>query len=110
MFRRKGVRSMTSEDQHGSAGTAVSSATTVTFGKPGTEAASFQSSHLSARSFEDILTRLRKEIEGAGLRVLNEIDPQKALRGIGRSTGGSRLIFFSSRAGCTRVGDGLERN
>ncbi len=85
---------MTSEDQHGSAGTAVSSATTVTFGKPGTEAASFQSSHLSTRSFEDVLTRLRKEIEGAGLRVLNEIDPQKALRGIGRSTGGLRLIFF----------------
>jgi uncharacterized protein (DUF302 family) len=94
MFRRKGVRSMMSEDQHGRAGTAVSSATTVTFGNPGTEAASFQSSQLSTRTFEDVLTRLRKEIEGAGLRVLSEIDPQKALQGIGRSTRGSRLIFF----------------
>jgi uncharacterized protein (DUF302 family) len=79
---------MMSEDQHGRAGTAVSSATTVTFGNPGTEAASFQSSQLSTRTFEDVLTRLRKEIEGAGLRVLNEIDPQKALQGIGRSTRG----------------------
>jgi len=83
-----------SQDQHSSASAAVSGATTVTFGKPGTEAASFQSSHLSTRSFEEVLSRLRKEIAGAGLRVLNEIDPQKALQGIGRSIGGSRLIFF----------------
>jgi uncharacterized protein (DUF302 family) len=37
---------------------------------------------------------LRNEIQGAGLRVLNEIDPQKAVQGIGRSMGGLRLIFF----------------
>jgi uncharacterized protein (DUF302 family) len=85
---------MMSQDQHGSAGTAVGSAITVTLGKPGTEAASFQSSHLSARSFEEVLARLRNEIQGAGLRVLNEIDPQKAVQGIGRSMGGLRLIFF----------------
>jgi uncharacterized protein (DUF302 family) len=85
---------MMSEDQRGSASAAVASATTVTYGKPGTDAASFQSSHLSTRSFEEVLTRLRNEIEGAGLRVLNEIDPQKAVQGFGRSMGGSRLIFF----------------
>jgi uncharacterized protein (DUF302 family) len=85
---------MMSEDQHGSTSATVGSASTVTFGKPGAEAASFQISHLSPRSFEEVLNRLRKEIEGAGLRVLNEIDPQKALQGIGRSIGGSRLIFF----------------
>jgi uncharacterized protein (DUF302 family) len=85
---------MMSEDQHGSTSTAVGNATTVTFGKPGTEAASFHSSRLSTRSFEEVLTRLRKEIEGAGLRVLNEIDPQKAVQGFGRSMGGLRLIFF----------------
>ena len=84
---------MMSQDQHDST-SAVGSATTVTYGKPGTEAASFQSSHLSMRSFEDVLTRLRNEIQGAGLRVLNEIDPQKAVQGIGRSMGGLRLIFF----------------
>jgi uncharacterized protein (DUF302 family) len=83
-----------SEDTFGSARPAVGSATTVTFGKPGAEAASFQSSQLSTRSFEDVLSSLRKEIEGAGLRVLNEIDPQKAVQGIGRSMGGLRLIFF----------------
>jgi uncharacterized protein (DUF302 family) len=85
---------MMSEDQHGSTSAAVDSATNVTYGNPGTEAASFQSSHLSTRSFEEVLTRLRKEIEGAGLRVLNEIDPQKAVQGFGRSMGGLRLIFF----------------
>jgi uncharacterized protein (DUF302 family) len=85
---------MMSEDQHGGTSAAVAGATTVTFGKPGAEAASFQSSYLSTRSFEEVLTRLRKEIEGAGLRVLNEIDPQKAVQGFGRSMGGLRLIFF----------------
>lgn len=85
---------MMSEGQHGSTSTAVAGATTVTFGKPGTEPVSFQSSHLSTRSFDEVLTRLRKEIEGAGLRVLNEIDAQKALQGVGRATGGLRLIFF----------------
>jgi uncharacterized protein (DUF302 family) len=85
---------MMSEDQPGGASATVTSATTVTFGKPGAETASFQSSHLSTRSFEEVLTSLRKEIEGAGLRVLNEIDPQKAVQGIGRSMGGLRLIFF----------------
>jgi uncharacterized protein (DUF302 family) len=85
---------MMSEGQHASANAALDSATTVTFGKPATEAASFQSSQLSTRSFEEVLTRLRNEIQGAGLRVLNEIDPQKAVQGIGRSMGGLRLIFF----------------
>jgi uncharacterized protein (DUF302 family) len=94
MFHRKGVSSMMSEDQHGNASAVVGSATTVSFGKPGMEAPSFQTSHLSKRSFEEVLSRLRKEIDGAGLRVLNEIDPQKAVQGIGRSMGGLRLIFF----------------
>ena len=85
---------MMSEDHHGSTSAAVAGATTVTFGRPGEGAASFQSNHFSTRSFEEVLTRLRKEIEGAGLRVLNEIDAQKALQGIGRSIGGLRLIFF----------------
>jgi predicted sulfurtransferase len=71
MFHLKGVRPMMSQDQLGSA-------ITVTLGKPGTEAASFQSSHLGTRSFEEVLARLRNEIQGAGLRVLNEIDPQKS--------------------------------
>jgi uncharacterized protein (DUF302 family) len=85
---------MMSEDQRGSESAAVASAATVAYGKPGPNAASFQSSHLSTRSFDEVLTSLRNEIEGAGLRVLNEIDPQKAVQGFGRSMGGSRLIFF----------------
>jgi uncharacterized protein (DUF302 family) len=83
-----------SEHQHGSTGAAVGSSTAVTLGKPGTEAPAFQSSHLSTHSFEDVLSSLRKEIQSAGLRVLNEIDPQKAVQGIDRSMGGLRLISF----------------
>ena len=77
-----------------SASETIGSASAVTFGEPGTAAASFQSSHLSRRSFDEVIARLRKEIDGAGLRLLHEIDPQKALQGIGQSIGGSRLIFF----------------
>lgn len=94
-----------SEEQHGSTSAAVAGATTVTYGKPGTEAASFQSSHLSTRSFEEVLTRLRKEIEGAGLRALNEIDPQKAVQGFGRSMGGLRLILLPGLAGSSGHGN-----
>jgi hypothetical protein len=52
---------MMGEEQHGSA-TAAGCGQAVAYGKPGPEAASFQSSHLSKRSFEDVLTRLRNEI------------------------------------------------
>ena len=85
---------MAREDQHGGASAVTGGVSQVTLGKPGTEAASFQISHLSTRSFDEVVTSLRKEIDGAGLRVLQEIDPQKALQGIGQSIGGSRLIFF----------------
>ena len=59
MFHRKGVSSMMSEDQHGNASAVVGSATTVSFGKPGMEAPSFQTSHLSKRSFEEVLSARR---------------------------------------------------
>lgn len=88
------MRQMMSENQGSSASATVGSSPTVTFGEPGRAAGSFQSSHLSTRSFDEVIARLRKEIEGAGLRLLHEIDPQKALQGIGQLIGGSRLIFF----------------
>jgi uncharacterized protein (DUF302 family) len=66
----------------------------VAFGGPSTAGSSFQTSHLSTRSFDEVLARLQKEIDHAGLKLLHEIDPQKALQGIGQSIGGSRLIFF----------------
>lgn len=66
----------------------------VTFGEPGTASAAYQISHLSTRSFDEVVIRLRKEIDRAGLRLLHEIDPQKAVQGIGQCIGGSRLIFF----------------
>jgi uncharacterized protein (DUF302 family) len=81
-----------SEDQRGRASTAT--AGEVVYGKPGTEAASFQTSRVSTRGFDEVVETLRKQIVGAGLRVLQEIDPQKAVQGIGQSIGGSRLIFF----------------
>lgn len=64
------------------------------FGKPGTEAETFQFSHVSKRPFEDVLASLRREIDGAGMKVLHEIDPQGALQGFGQTIGGSRLVFF----------------
>jgi uncharacterized protein (DUF302 family) len=85
---------MISENQSSSASAAMGSASAVTFGEPGRAAASFQSSHLSTRSFDEVIASLRKEIDRAGLKLLHEIDPQKALQGIGQLIGGSRLIFF----------------
>jgi uncharacterized protein (DUF302 family) len=85
---------MISENQSSGASATMGSASAVTFGEPGTAPASFQSSHLSTRSFDEVIARLRKEIEGAGLKLLHEIDPQKALQGIGQLISGSRLIFF----------------
>jgi len=64
------------------------------FGKPGTEAETFQRSHVSKRPFEDVLSSLRREIDGAGMKVLHEIDPQGALQSVGQAIGGSRLVFF----------------
>ncbi len=66
----------------------------VQFGQPGATTEQFQSSQVTQRPFDDVVATVRGEIERAGLRVLNEIDPQKALEGIDRTIGGSRLIFF----------------
>jgi len=64
------------------------------FGEPGTQAGTFQISHVSKRPFEEVLASLRREIDGAGMRVLHEIDPQGALKNVGQTIGGSRLVFF----------------
>ncbi len=64
------------------------------FGKPGTQAETFQRSHVSKRPFEDVLSSLRREIDGAGMKVLHEIDPQGALQSVGQTIGSSRLVFF----------------
>ncbi len=63
-------------------------------GAPGAAADGFQYSRVSKRAFEDVLTALRTGIESAGMRVLHEIDPQKALAGAGQTIDGSRLLFF----------------
>jgi uncharacterized protein (DUF302 family) len=85
---------MMTQNQGSGASAAMGSASTVTFGKPGTAAASFQTSHVSTRSFDEVLASLRKEIDGAGLKLLHEIDPQKAVQGVGQSIGGLMLLFF----------------
>jgi uncharacterized protein (DUF302 family) len=85
---------MSSENRSSGVSATMGSASTVSFGEPGTATASFQSSQLSTRSFDEVIARLRTEIDRAGLKLLHEIDPQKALQGIGQSIGGSRLIFF----------------
>ena len=71
-----------------------SSEAVLAFGSPGAAAGGFQYSQVSARPFEDVLGALRAAIEAAGMRVLHEIDPQKALAGAGQTINGSRLIFF----------------
>ena len=66
----------------------------VRFGQPGTAADTFQRSAISRRSFDDVLATLRQAIEEAGMKVLQEIDPQKALASFGHVIDGSRLVFF----------------
>jgi len=63
-------------------------------GHPGLQADAFQHSATSTRPFDDVLVALRREIDDAGMKVLHEIDPQGALKGVGQTTGGSRLVFF----------------
>ena len=64
------------------------------FGASGFEADAFQRSRATQRPFAEVVASLRREIETAGMKVLHEIDPQAALRGIGEEIGGCRLLFF----------------
>jgi len=64
------------------------------YGHPGTQADLFQHSASSTRPFADVLAALHREIDGAGMKVLHEIDPQSALKSVGQIIGGSRLVFF----------------
>lgn len=67
---------------------------TLKFGEPGTAAEAFQLGRISKRGFEDVLSALRREIDGAGMKVLHEIDAQAALQSTGETIGGLRLVFF----------------
>lgn len=67
---------------------------TLVLGHPGAATAEFQLDVTSRRPFPEALAVLRQAIDGAGMRVLQEIDPQEALRGIDRTIGGARLLFF----------------
>ena len=64
------------------------------FGQPGTPAAEFQLDVTSRRPFPEVLAALRQAINEAGMKVLQEIDPQGALRSIDQVIGGARLLFF----------------
>ncbi len=67
---------------------------TLVFGQPGTDAAALQLDVTSRRPFSEVLTALRQAIDGAGMKVLHEIDPQGALRSVDQVIGGARLLFF----------------
>lgn len=56
--------------------------------------ADFQHARTSTLPFEDVLVRLRHEIEAAGLWVLHEIDPQKVLQRGRHAIGPARQILF----------------
>ena len=64
------------------------------FGAVGAEAEAFQYAATSSRAFSDVLASVVAEIDRAGLKLLQEIDVQKALAGAGRVVGGFRLLFF----------------
>ncbi len=72
----------------------MSDVISVQLGEPGTTAKAFHYGRVSSRPFEDVVAALRAEIDGRGLKLLNEIDPQRVLAGLGRSIDGSRLLFF----------------
>ncbi len=64
------------------------------FGQPSTAAAEFQLEMTSKRAFPEVVDALRQAIDQAGMKVLQEIDPQGALRSIDQVIGGARLLFF----------------
>ena len=66
----------------------------VQFGPIGTETETFQLIRTTARPFQHVLEAVRNEIAAAGMKVLNEIDPQAALQGFGHTIGAARLVFF----------------
>lgn len=84
------------------------------FGAVGAEAEAFQYAVTSTRTFDKVLLSLATEIDSVGLRLLQEIDVQKALAEAGRTTGGFRLLFFfhprsrdpGDLGGCERNGRG----
>ncbi len=73
------------------------------FGAVGAEAEAFQYAVTSTRTFDKVLLSLATEIDSVGLRLLQEIDVQKALAEAGRTTGGFRLLFFFHPALVIRV-------
>ncbi len=81
----------------------MSSQPDLTFGAVGAPVEAFQYEATSKRSFAAVLSSLAAEIDRAGLRLLQEIDVQGALAGVGRSTGGFRLLFFFHPALVIRV-------
>lgn len=46
---------------------------TLQFGPPGVHVAAIQHSACPTRAFEEVLTALRRGLDGVGMRVLNEI-------------------------------------
>jgi uncharacterized protein (DUF302 family) len=66
----------------------------VSYGKAGEAAASFQRSISTAEPFDQVIVRLRKGVEAAGLWVLHEIDPQAVLRRGKHEIGAGRQILF----------------
>ena len=76
---------------------------TLEFGAIGAEADAFQYSQTSRHGFDAVLSSVVAGIERAGLKLLQEIDVQKALAGAGRTTGGFRLLFFFHPALVIRV-------
>lgn len=67
---------------------------TLVLGQPGTAAAEFQLDVTSRRPLPEILASLQEAIDQAGMKVLQEIDPQGALHSIDQTIGGARLLFF----------------
>ena len=67
---------------------------TLAFGQPSAAATAFQLDVTSRRPFPAVLDALRQAVDQAGMKVLQEIDPQAALRSVDQAIGGARLLFF----------------
>ncbi len=81
----------------------MSAHATLQFGTIGAEAEAFQYTATSTRAFDAVLSSVVAGIDRAGLKLLQEIDVQKALAGAGRTVRGFRLLFFFHPALVIRV-------
>ena len=66
----------------------------VSFAPAGARAAEFQMSTVIGRPFERVVADLKSAIVGAGLWVLQEIDPQALLHRDGLEIGNARQVLF----------------